>query len=105
MYLEQESYLYMIIGFVLVIMIGIVMLGLKYKKTNNKNSLWFGGQMLFLILTFYFCFKCIINLPNDPSNFMYTEEQSVIFANTGICWAISMLFEFIGIWMVVKSKK
>lgn len=104
MYLEQEACLYMIIDFVLVIMIGVVMLGLKYKKQIIRIYFGLAGRC-FLVLTFYFCFKCIINLPNDPSNFMYTEEQSVIFANTGICWAISMLFEFIGIVWLVKSKK
>lgn len=105
MYLEQEAYLYTIVGFSIIAAIGAVVLSLCYVKTRNKNLLWFCGQILFLILTFYFGYKCITTLPNDPTNSMYSENQSVIFAKTGICWAISMIFEFVGIWKIAKSKK
>ncbi len=41
--------------------------------------------------------------PVDPMDTMYSERQSVPFAYMGICWAISMLFEGIGILRMHKK--
>lgn len=105
MHLEQEVYFLLILGFILIAVPGIAIMAMRYAKTRDKNLLWFAGQVLFLILAFYFCYRCIANVPNNPAHSMYSEEQSVILACTGICWAISMIFEYIGIWKFTNGKK
>lgn len=104
MYLEEEVYYLLVLAFALVMVLSSAILIWRYVKTRNKHLVWFGGQVLFLIAAFCFFYQCVCNTP-DLSFIMYSEEQSVTLTLAGICWAISMLFESVGVWKAVKVKK
>ncbi len=80
-------------------------LAVAFAKTRNKNLFWFVGQIVFSVLAACFFWECLRNVPTASSNSMYSEHQSIPFAIMGICWAVSMLFEFIGVLKVAKGKK
>lgn len=103
MYLEQEAYIFFVAGVALVVAAALAILAARYIKTRDKNLFWFGGQIAFLVLAACFFWQCLRTVPVDPMDTMYSERQSVPFAYMGICWAVSMLFEGIGILRMHKK--
>ena len=104
MYLEQEAYVYFVVGVALIMVFGTAISTAAYIKTHNKNLFWFVGQIVFSVLAACFFWKCLRNVPTDRTNSMYSEIQSIPFAKMGICWAISMFCEFIGIWQTKTNR-
>ena len=102
MYLEQEVYLLLVLAFGAVSGVSAIVLVIFLIKSHNRNILWFGGQIVFLSFAFYLFFKCIVYLPNQ-GDAMYSENQSITLALSGVCWAISMVLNLIGIYKMLKK--
>ena len=103
MYLEQEAYIYFVVGVALIMVLEAAVLAVAFAKTRNMNLLWFVGQIIFSVFAACFFWECLRNVPTASSNSMYTELQSIPFAKMGICWAVSMVLEVIGILKVAKG--
>ena len=103
MYLEQEVYGFLIFAFICIALLAAIVLAVLYWKSRNKHILWFGGQLLFLCLAFYFFFQAVSNLP-VPGFSMYTEEQSFAIGRAGVCWAVSMVFMLFGIYKLLRKR-
>ena len=85
-----------IVAFVIIMLLSVGLLVLACFKSRKKSVAMFVGQLVFLSLAFFFFYRCISYLPNQ-ANVMYTEDQSLTLGIAGILWAISMLWEFVGI--------
>lgn len=104
MYLEQEVYRTLFWAFIIVIVTSAAVISLFYIKTRKRSLLWFGGQLVFLSLSFRFFYRAITYLLNQ-ANAMYSEDQSLRLGLAGLCWAISMLLMVAGIIGLNKGLK
>lgn len=104
MYLEEEFYLFILYGFLLVILLSAISLAITFVKSKNRKLLWFFAQMLSLCISFYFFYRSVSLLP-DFNNPMYTEEQSFNLGVAGLFWATSMLLCLIGITHLTKNRE
>lgn len=103
MYLEREVYQLLVVAFSVVAGASAGVLAGFYWKSHDKSIFWFVGQLVFLVFAFGLFYKCVTYLPNQ-GNSMYSEDQSITLALSGICWAISMVFDLIGIYKMVKKR-
>ena len=103
MYLEQEVYGTLFWAFIIVIVTSAAVISLFYIKTRKRSLLWFGGQLVFLSLSFRYLYRALTYLPNQ-ANAMVSEDQSLRLGLAGLCWAISMLLMLAGINGVSKPK-
>lgn len=103
MYLESEVYQLLVVAFGMVAGVSAGALAGLYWKSRDRNIFWFAGQLIFLAFAFALFYKCITYRPNQ-GNSMYSEDQSITLALSGICWAISMAFNVIGIYKTVKKR-
>ncbi len=104
MFLEAEVYHLLIVFFALVILLKSAVLLRCYVRSHNTAIMWFAGQVLLLILAFFFFYRCVVNVP-DPAFSMYSEKQSTLLAYAGIFWALSAIAEIVGICRIIKVKK
>lgn len=102
MVLESEVYYLLIVFFVMTLLINCSVLIWCFARSQNKSIIWFAIQTVFLILSFCFFYKCIIN-PPDPTFAMYSEEQSITLAYAGVSWLLSVLAELIGICKMTRK--
>lgn len=65
MYLEQEVYRTLFWAFIIVIVTSAAVISLFYIKTRKRSLLWFGGQLVFLSLSFRF-FLPGNHVPSEP---------------------------------------
>lgn len=99
---EAEVPLFLLIGFTVVAILSFVALVMLFIRCRNVNLLFFLMQLLFLVLTFKWLFGLITVADNHP---MLTEECSLRVGLAGICWTISTLFMFIGIYRITRKKE
>lgn len=103
MYLEQEVYGILLWAFITVVILSAGALIYFYLKTRRRSLVWFGGQLVFLSLSFRYLYRALTYLPNQ-ANAMVSEDQSLRLGLAGLCWAISMLLMLAGINGVSKPK-
>lgn len=102
MYLEEEVYSLLVLGFSAVVVVSAILLTAFYLRSHNKHIFWFGGQLVFLSLAFYCFYQCIARLPSHGDS-MYSENQSLTLALSGLCWAISMALNLIGVHKILRG--
>lgn len=98
---ESEVYILLIVGFLAVMAVSMIMLGFVSYKTKNKNIGWFFLQSIFLLLAFYKFYSVF----RVESGAMSSESASVLIAQSGIFWAISMIAMCIGAMKLSLNKK
>lgn len=102
MYLEEDVYSLLVLAFSVIAVVSAIILTTFYLRSHNKHIFWFGGQIIFLSFAFYCFYQCITYLPNQGDS-MYSENQSITLALSGICWAISMVLNLIGIQKILNK--
>lgn len=104
MYLEQEVYSLLLFAFLAVFAVSALLLVMFYLRFRNRRLAWFGGQLGFLALAFYYFYQCVTCLPS-PGDSMYSEEQSLTLALSGVCWALSMALCLTGVYRLSKPPR
>lgn len=104
MYLETEMYTALIICFSIIISIGICVSLVLYYKTRNNKILYFVMQHFFLIPSFYYFYKALLNYPNIDHP-MYSEQQTMYLVISGGLWSLSMICMLIGTIAIFKQPK
>ena len=102
MYLEAEVYGLVFWAFLAVEVVTVLALVGLFLRSRNRALLWFGGQALWLGAAFSFFFRCLTRRP-EPGFSMYTEEQSLMLALAGLCWALSMICMLLGVYRLLRK--
>lgn len=102
MYLEQEVYSLLLFAFVAIIVASALALSLCYFRSHNKHIFWFGGQLLFLAVAFYYFYRCVTYMPSH-GNSIYSEEQSLTLALSGVSWTVSMALSLMGVYKLSRK--
>lgn len=103
MAMEQETESLIIFGFIIVLVIVAICIGLLWRKTRSNGLFWFIPQLGMLSLCLLLFIKLINNQANTPAP-MLSEENSLTIGLMGVSWALSMGFMTIGISTSFKPK-
>ena len=102
MYLEAEVFGLVCWAFLAVEGVTVLILLGLFLRSRNRALLWFGGQALWLGAAYFFFFRCLNQRP-VPGFSMYTEEQSLLLALAGVCWALSMVCMLLGVYRLLRK--
>ena len=103
MALEQETESLIIFGFIIVLIIVAVYIGLLWRKTRNSGLFWFIPQLGMLSVCLLLFIRLINNQITTPPA-MLSEENSLTIGLMGVSWALSMGFMTLGINTSFKHK-
>lgn len=100
--MEAETIPTLAAGFIGVIALTVLCIIILWWHHRSLIYTWFIGQVLFLVLGFYYSLR-IFELMTIESS-MLSEEVSLIIGLSALFWAISMVCMVIGIWKLSKRE-
>lgn len=96
MFLESELYMMIPVCFAVIIISSALALTLFYRKTKCNAIRYFALQLASLCAAFYFFYQSLC-AQYDPAYSMFSEDQTIRIAFSGVLWAASMIFMLIGL--------